>query len=153
MIRLDGLTGDMPDRWSETSLTVLTRSKLSRLLVQSATDWPARQSVLGLGVDETPNLINLIPLAGKVAKGRVLIIGTHPSGFRLQLRHNVYADASVPGYSTNAHPLGQERDDLNALVTGQLVHAHSYMNLMLSVKHLISIRWVKLAYLHCHRHS
>ena len=93
------------------------------------------RDVLRLRVSETPNLIDLDLLAGKAAKGLVLIGAESRTGGVQQINDGVLGRAGDALNGPNAHAFTEKLQDASAFGGGELVHESYICPLCLSVKH------------------
>ena len=85
--------------------------------------------VLGLRIDERPNLIDLHALAGQVAHHPVLIFRERRARISQQASQGVLADARGAADRPQGHAFDHEAENLSAEIAGELVYRHGYMTL------------------------
>lgn len=97
-------------------------------------------NVLGLGIDEAPNLIDLDAPAGEVPKGCELVDRADLARVDQQLRDGVLAGIRQPRRGADAVPLHEAAEDHGAGPSVQLVHGFNMTVGLTFVKHIGQIK-------------
>ena len=94
-----------------------------------------RLYVLGPGIDERPNLIDLNALAGQVPKGAVLVVVKRRAGILQQFDNGVLAGTGQPRDCPDRRAFDHQAEDLSASFAGELVHTRKLTHMLINVKH------------------
>ncbi len=94
-----------------------------------------RLDVLRLGIDESPNLIDLEALATQVAQRPVLVVAECLAGIFQQLNNRVLAGAGCAADGPDRHALDHQAKDLSASGAGEFVHCRIMTYILDGVKH------------------